>query len=111
MDIYKNIKKEVVVCAASAYTQKFYLNPAFERLPAQVKDELKIICVLFTEDVGGTISLEFNKEGSLNFHVAAEEGDLLYDEIGSRLKMNQIIQEKQELLQELQLYYKICIIK
>ncbi len=108
MDMYKDFgKKEMVVCAASAYKQKFYFNPMFERLPSQVKDELKIMCVLFTEDIGGVLSLKFDAEGNLDFHVEAEEADLFYDEIGSRLKINQMIREKQELLQKLQMYYQV----
>lgn len=49
--------EEVVLCAASAYTKKFYLNQAFSQLPPHIKNELKIMCVLFTEDIGGTLTL------------------------------------------------------
>jgi hypothetical protein len=98
---------EVVLCAASAYTQKFYLNELFHALPGQIKDELKIMCVLFTEDVGGTLALLFDEEGALQFRTAAEEGDLLYDEIGSVLKVKQLQRDKQDLLEALELYYKV----
>ena len=50
---------KVVLCSASKYAQKFYLNEDFSGLPQQIKDELKIMCVLFTEDVGGVILLEY----------------------------------------------------
>ena len=43
--------EEMVLCAASAYERKFYLNPEFNSLPEEVKQELQIMCVLFTEDV------------------------------------------------------------
>ena len=79
---------EVVLCGSSAYTKKFYLNSDFENLPDQIKNDLKILCVLYTEDVGGTLQLVFNKEGSLIFHTECEENDFLYDEIGSVLKMS-----------------------
>ena len=40
----KKIKKErVVLCAASAYEQKYYLNDDFQNLPSQIQDELKIM--------------------------------------------------------------------
>ncbi len=55
--------EEVVLCGASAYNKKYYLNEEFLGLPQQVKDELKIMCVLFTEDVGGTVQLVFDEEG------------------------------------------------
>ena len=31
-----------VLCACSAYEQKFYLNPRYESLPEGIKEELKI---------------------------------------------------------------------
>lgn len=46
-------REEVVLCGASAYNKKFYLNQDFRGLPDSIKDELKIMCVLFTEDIGG----------------------------------------------------------
>ena len=48
--------EEIVLCAASAYEKKFYLNEEFSGLPQSVKDELKIMCALFTEDVGGILA-------------------------------------------------------
>ena len=90
---------KMVLCASSAYEKKFYLNENFEGLPQHVKDELKIMCVLFTEDVGGVLYLELN--------TSADEGDLLYDEIGSVLKIKQMQQEKQELFESLETYYKV----
>ena len=47
------MNEEIVLCAANAYEQKFYLNPEFDALPGNVKEELQIMCVLYTEDVGG----------------------------------------------------------
>ena len=44
--------EKVVLCASSKYEQKFYLNEEFKGLPEEIKKELKIMCVLFTEDVG-----------------------------------------------------------
>lgn len=98
---------QVVLCGASAYEQKYYLNEAFGRLPSQIQDELKIMCVLFTEDVGGIITLAFDEDGNLLLEVSTDPGDLLYDEIGSELKIRQIQREKAELLQNLELYYKV----
>ena len=100
-------QENVVLCASSAYEQKYYLNEDFEQLPQQIKDELKIMCVLYTEDVGGILELEFDEEGNLNLKVTADEGDLLFDEIGSVLKIKQIQQEKLELLESLEMYYRV----
>lgn len=98
---------EVVLCGSSAYTKKFYLNEDFENLPEQIKNDLKILCVLYTEDVGGTLQLVFNQEGSLLFRTECEENDFLYDEIGSVLKMKQLQQTKQDLFEALEMFYKV----
>ncbi|MCC8163289.1 MAG: DUF6145 family protein [Lachnospiraceae bacterium] len=100
-------QERVTLCAASAYEKKYYLNEDFKGLPQQIRDELQIMCVLFTEDVGGILTLVFDEEGTLLLEVEADEGDLLYDDIGSELKIRQIKREKKELLRNLELYYKV----
>jgi len=99
--------EETILCASSAYTKQFYLNPEFERLPEQVRDELKILCVLYTEDVGGVLVMRFDEEGSLQLETSSDEGDLLYDEIGSVLKIRQIQNTKADLLESLEQYYRM----
>ena len=100
---------KVVLCGANAYEEKYYLNPDFENLPQHIKDELKIMCVLYVHDVGGILTLVYEDDGELKFEVTAKEGDPMFDEIGSQLKIKQIQQDekKQELLTQLQLYYKV----
>ena len=79
--------------------RKFWLNDDFKALPEQIKQELKIMCVLFTEDVV-EFSLEFEEDGTLILKVDLDENDYLYDEIGSVLKIKQIQREKAELLEQ-----------
>ena len=100
-------QKRVVLCGASQYEQKYYLNEEFLELPEAVKKELQIMCVLYTEDIGGILTLEFDSDGTLNLVTCCDEGDLLYDEIGSILKIKQIREEKKELLEELENYFQI----
>jgi hypothetical protein len=97
--------EEIVLCGASSYTQKFYFNESFNILPEAVKKELQIICVLYTEDVGGVLTLVYDKDGRLEFQVTKEECDYLFDEIGSVLKIKQIRQQKQELIKSLEIFY------
>ena len=68
-------KETVVLCGANSYEQKYYFNQEFKSLPEDVKKELQIMCVLFTEDIGGVITLEFEQDGSLEFKVQADEHD------------------------------------
>ena len=42
----------VVLCASSAYEKKFYFNEDFQALPEQIKQELKIMCVLLYRRCG-----------------------------------------------------------
>ena len=79
----------------------------FENLPQKVKDELQLMCVLYTEDVGGILTLVFEEDGTLEFEASADEGDLLLDEIGSVLKIKQMRNEKQDLLEALEMYFKV----
>ena len=96
----------IVLCSASKYAQKYYLNEDFEGLPQAVKDELQIMCVLFTEDVGGVIILMFDEEGSLQIKTEAYEEDILYDEIGSVLRVKQLQETKKELFEQLEQYFQ-----
>ena len=100
-------QEKVVLCGASAYEQKFYFNPDFQALPDQIKQELQIMCVLFTEDVGGILTLEFTESGELEFRTEALESDAFFFVFGSALKIKQIQREKRELLESLELYYRI----
>ena len=95
-----------VLCGANSYEQKYYFNQEFSSLPQSVKDELHIMCVLYTEDVGGILTLEFDDSGTLEFKVTAPEEDYLFDEIGSVLKIKQYQAEKREMLESLELYYR-----
>lgn len=101
-------QEKLILCGASAYTRKYYLNPDFDSLPEGVKEELNILCVLYTEDVGGTLTLFFNEEGRLQFETGCQEGDFRYDEIGSVLKIKEIQREREELLKALELFYRIA---
>ena len=86
------MNEEFVLCAASAYEKKFYLNPEFDSLPESIKEELQIMCVLYTEDVGGVLMLVFDEEGNLELKV---------------LKVKQLQQTKRELFESLELFFKV----
>ena len=56
---------KTVLCVSNSYEKQYYFNEDFQSLPKQVQDELKIMCVLYTEDVGGILSLEYDEDGNL----------------------------------------------
>ena len=100
-------QEKVVLCGANSYEEKYYFNEDFAALPSAIQDELKIMCVLYTEEIGGILSLEFDEEGTLEMVVRAEEDDFLFDEIGSVLKIKQLREVKRDLLESLETYYKV----
>ena len=57
-------QENIVLCGASSYEQKYYFNPDFNSLPESIKQELQIMCVLYTEDIGGILTLEFDEDGN-----------------------------------------------
>lgn len=107
---YENEEK-VTLCGANSYTEKYYLNPLFDSLPEQVRQELQILCVLHVEDVGGIITFDFLPDGTLTISMSKEDGDYLFDEIDSELKIRKIQREKEELLRALEKYYRLAILK
>ncbi|HIX63900.1 MAG TPA: hypothetical protein H9852_05680 [Candidatus Mediterraneibacter colneyensis] len=98
---------EIVLCAANAYEKKFYLNPEFDSLPEQIRQELQIMCVLYTEDVGGVLMLVFDENGNLELKVDHEENDFFFDEIGSVLKIKELQQKKRELFESLEMFFRV----
>lgn len=104
-------QERVVLCGANAYEQKFYFNQAFKGIPESIQEELHIICVLFTEEVGGVFTIVFEPDGSVSLETNADDDDIYYDEISSGLLVSEIRRKRQELLESLSLYYRVFILK
>lgn len=101
---------EVVLCAASAYEQKYYFNGSFSRIPGDIKDQLHIICVLFTEDIGGIIMFVFDEQGHLQIRTQAKSSDYDYDEIGAALEVREIQRQRRDMMNGLELYYRAAFL-
>lgn len=102
---------KTVLCGANAYERKYYFNKLFDGIPEPVKEELHVICVLFTEEVGGVFTIGFDEEGEPVMETDAEEDDVSYDEIGSGLLVAEVRRNRQELFKSLSLYYRVFILK
>ena len=94
--------EETTLLGASWYNQKYYFNEAFAGLPKDVQDELHILAVEFTEDVGGVFTI---------FSVRSAEGDQRFDEIGAELLIKKYQREKADLMSRLAVFYRIRILK
>jgi len=104
-------QERVVLCGANAYEQKYYFNQAFKGIPESIQEELHIICVLFTEEVGGVFTVVFEPDGSVSLETNADDDDIYYDEISSGLLVSEIRRKRQELLESLSLYYRVFVLK
>ncbi|MCQ2521759.1 MAG: DUF6145 family protein [Lachnospiraceae bacterium] len=104
-------EERMVLCGANAYEQKYYYNrEKFDSLPKELQDELHVICVLYTEEVGGIITFEFEEDGSVYINTMADENDFDYDEIHAGLLLTQIKSTRRDMLQFLSLYYRKVIL-
>lgn len=100
-----------MLCGANSYNEKYYFNDRFQALPGEIKDELQIMCVSFTEIAGGILTMEFNSDGELVFKVNVEDGDYLFDEIESGIQISKMQRKKEDLLLKLETYYKMIYLK
>ncbi len=99
----------VILCGANSYEQKFYFNERFSKIPESIREELQIICVLFTEEVGGAFMIGFDEDGSVMLITDANEDDILYDEIGAGLLVKEVQKRKSELFESLEMFYRTFI--
>ncbi|MGN1148228.1 MAG: DUF6145 family protein [Lachnospiraceae bacterium] len=111
MDMYNGEENgKVVLCGANSYEMKYYFNEKFNGIPDSVKDELHILCVLFTEEVGGIFTIGFEEDGGVVLETNADDDDIYYDEISSGLMVSEVRRKRQELLESLSLYYRVFIL-
>ncbi|MCR5501711.1 MAG: DUF6145 family protein [Lachnospiraceae bacterium] len=104
------MNEENTICGANAYDKKYYFNPRFDRIPESIKEELHVISVLFTEEVGGIFTIGFDEDGSVNIRTEYAPEDYLYDEVGSALLVSEIRRKRKELFETLELYYRVVFL-
>lgn len=111
MAMYNAYEGRIVLCGANAYEEKYYFNEAqFGAIPVSIKEELRIICVLFTQEVGGIFTIVFEEDGSVSFETQKDEDDITYDDVSCGLLLGEIRRNRQELLENLQMFYKVFIL-
>ena len=103
--------KRMVLCGANAYEKKYYFNEQFKAIPQSIQDELHIICVMFTEEVGGIFTIVFEEDGSISLETQADPDDFYYDEVSSGLLVSEIRRKRQDLLESLRLFYRVFILQ
>ena len=105
------MEDERVLCGANSYKEKYYFNEVHNRLPEQVQNELKAACVLYAEEIGGTITLGFESDGEITIAIDHESADYFYDEIEAELAVRRMQDAHAELFEQLQTYYNTFFTK
>lgn len=96
-----------VLAAASAEKKKYYLEPEFQALPEDIREEVRVICVLLAQKLNCTFLMGFRETGELYFETVRRENDFDFDEIGAELEVSALRREKKELLKALELWYAV----
>lgn len=104
-------QEKMVLCGANSYDMKYYFNEKFNGIPESIKKELHILCVLFTEEVGGIFTIGFDEEGNVLLETNADDDDIYYDDISSGLMVAEVRRQRRELLESLSIYYRVFILK
>lgn len=104
-------QEKMVLCGANSYDMKYYFNEKFNGIPESIKNELHILCVLFTEEVGGIFTIGFDEEGNVLLETNADDDDIYYDDISSGLMVAEVRRHRRELFESLSLYYRVFILK
>lgn len=111
MAISDEKQEKMVLCGANSYDMKYYFNEKFNGIPESIKNELHILCVLFTEEVGGIFTIGFDEEGNVLLETNADDDDIYYDDISSGLMVAEVRRQRRELLESLSIYYRVFILK
>ena len=97
----------MTVAAASFSQQKYVLAEDFSTLPDEIKEDIKVLCVLTAQKLGCTFLLDMDEEGDISFRIVRDTDDLNFDEIGAELEVKEISRKQKELLKALKLWYTV----
>lgn len=99
-----------ILCSASYYKHGYFLNEKFEKLPEQIKRELRVITVCLAERTKGIAILGFYEDSAdVYIEVMNQPEDYLYDEISAKLEVGYVEKDNEELFKSLSLWYRAFI--
>lgn len=100
-----------ILCSASYYKHGYFLNDKFNKLPEQIKRELRVITTCLAERTKGIAIIGFYKDNAdVYIEVMNQPDDYLYDEIGAKLEVGYVERENEKLFNSLSLWYKTFVI-
>lgn len=100
-------KNLIPIIVSNSYLKKYYLDNRLDSLPKEVKDTLKIIFVKYTEEVGGIVEVNFDKElYEISLKNYKNDDDFNYDEIEAIYKLNKIEKMYKEIFDDVAKFCK-----
>lgn len=100
---------KTIIFAISSFNKKYYFSEITEKLPFDIKEEIKLMGFYFVEKVSGIFNIGFYDDGTFFIQTTSNENDFEYDEIGAQLEIEKIKREKKELINSLQIWYKLFL--
>lgn len=96
-----------VLFAISSYNEKYYFSPITKKLPKEIKLDIKKIGIYFVNKLKGIFTIGFYENGDIFIESSSLENDFEYDELGAKLEIERIKQEKKDLLSSLILWNRV----
>lgn len=100
---------KTIIFATSSHNKKYYFDELTEKLPEPIKEEIKSMGIYVAEKVNGVFNMGFYEDGSVFIQTTCTENEFEYDEIGAKLEIEKIKREKKELINSLQLWYRLLL--
>lgn len=100
-----------VLIGASVYKEKYFVNPDFKKIPKEVIEEMRILCVRLSAKLHCICTTGFYSDGKVYIQCIADENDYQYDEIGAKLEIDKAIKDNKDLINSLELWYKVFVLK
>ena len=100
-----------VLAAASVYNEKFYVEPEFNTIPKTVLEEVKNLCIRSAQEISCIFSIGFKDNGAVYFETQASDMDNRFNEANAQEKVEKIMIEKADLIQRLNLWYRVFVLK
>lgn len=99
--------EKTVICAASVYKQKYFFNKEFDKLPSQIKEDIRIKVITLAQKLHCIFIMGFYDDGGVYFETRAEEADFFFDEVGAALEVSRLQRDERDLTEKLGVWYKV----
>lgn len=101
------MENEIIIAVSNQYIMKYYCDEILNDLTEELKENIKLMLVKYTEECGGIVELIYNTQfNDLSLLSIAEDEDFTYDEIEANFKLSKLEREYQDFFKELAIYIK-----